>query len=220
MHHSRHFEESAWTMSRARSALTRVRAQALSSASVNRVIPVSFVERPAANSDAFGMPLAGTRGDGRSLHKGELVQLSHALSFVPPRPVTQPVITWSFPMGASMEELNLQREFPLLNRMEGPAIVPASLMRLAKTYREAVRLCWQLRRVRGMTFRQLAAECELIYQHVGDYFNRDDGKHRRDLPGDAVAAVEAVLGNTAISQWHAENAKFTVLEVIQAGARA
>ncbi len=199
------------------SMATRVRAQASNSASV---ICVPFLKHQATNPVAFGMPLVGTRGVGRVLQKGELKTTATAFSFVPPRPVTQPVITWSFPMGASMEELNLQREFPLLARMDGPSIVPDALMRLAKSYREAVRLCWQLRRVKGMTFRQLAAECELIYQHVGDYFNADDKPTRRSLPGDSVAAVEAVLGNTAISQWHAANAKFTVLEVIQAGARA
>jgi len=115
---------------------------------------------------------------------------------------------------------SLQLEFPLLNRMDGPAIVPPHHLRIAKTYREAVRLCWQLRRVKGLTYRQLAAECELTHQHVGDYFNPDDKPKRRSLPGDAVAAVEAVLGNTAISQWHARNAHFTVLEEIQAGRAA
>lgn len=103
--------------------------------------------------------------------------------------------------------------------MEGPAIVPAEIMRTARSYREAVRLCWQLRRVRSLTFRQLAAEAGLVHQHVGDYFNADDKRHRRDLPGGAVLVVESVLGNTAISQWHAMGAQFTVLEVLQAAAR-
>lgn len=114
----------------------------------------------------------------------------------------------------------LQREFPLLARMEGPSVVPDSLMRLATTYRTAVRLCWQLRRVRNMTMRQLAAEAGVPHQHVSDYFNPDDKPSRRDLPGDAVAAVEAVLGNCAITQWHATQARFTVLEVLQAGRAA
>ena len=115
------------------------------------------------------------------------------------------------------EHVTLQREFPLLARMEGPAVVPPELMRTVKTYRQAVRLCWALRRLRTLTFRQLAAECGLIYQHVGDYFNPDDKPGRRDLPPGATSVVESVLGNTAISQWHARNARFTVLEEIQAG---
>lgn len=117
------------------------------------------------------------------------------------------------------DHVTLQREFPLLARMEGPAIVPPELMRTVKTYRQAVRLCWALRRLRNLTFRQLAAECGLIYQHVGDYFNSDDKPGRRELPAEAVRSVEALLGNTAISQWHARNAQFTVLEELQA-ARA
>lgn len=113
----------------------------------------------------------------------------------------------------------LQLEFPLLTRMEGPAIVPPELMRTAKTYREAVRLCWGLRRLRKLTFRQLAAECGLIYQHVGDYFNADDKPGRRDLPAEAVLAVEAFLGNHAISQWHVRRAGLTVLEELQVTRR-
>ena len=119
-----------------------------------------------------------------------------------------------------MQEHPLQREFPLLARMEAPAVVPVELMRTVKTYRQACRLAWQLRRVRNLTFRQLAAEAGLIYQHVGDYFNDDDKPMRRDLPGDAVQAIEAVLGNTAISQWHAGRAQLTVLEEMQATRRA
>lgn len=176
---------------------------------------VSFVERPAANPDAFGMPLVGTWGDGRALPKGELIHAAHALSFHPSRPVAQPVTSLFFPMGASLED-SLQLEFPLLTRMEGPAIVPTEVLRTAKTYRQAVRLCWGLRRVKGMTYRQLAAECELIHQHVGDYFNADDKPMRRELPGEAVALVESVLGNTAITQWHARRAGLTVLEELQA----
>lgn len=199
---------------------TRVRAQFSSSAFVNCVIPVSFVERPAANPDAFGMPLAGTWGDGRALPKGELIRAAHALSFHPPRLVTQPVITWSFPIGGIHMEHTQQLEFPLLTRMEGAAIVPPEILRTAKTYRQAVRLCWGLRRVKGMTYRQLAAECELVYQHVGDYFNADDKPGRRELPAEAVVRVESFIGNHAISQWHARRAGLTVLEELQASRRA
>jgi hypothetical protein len=113
-----------------------------------------------------------------------------------------------------------QAELPLLARMEGPAVVPPELMRTVRSYRQAVRLCWQLRRLRRMTFRQLAAECDLTHQHVGDYFNADDLPRRRSLPGEAIAIVEAVLGNTAISQFTAQRARLTVLEEVQAAAHA
>lgn len=116
-------------------------------------------------------------------------------------------------MESSFEQLPLR---PLLTRLEGPSVVPAYLMRHARTYREAVRLCWALRRVRNMTLRQLAAEAGLIHQHVGDFLNRDDRTGRRDLPGGAVAAFEAIAGNTAITQWHAMQAHLTVLEQLQA----
>lgn len=141
---------------------------------------------------------------------------SDVLIFRGSRPVTQPVTSCSFPMGATMENDQLQREFPLLARMEGPAVVPPALLHRAKTYREAVRYAWALRRVRNMTFRQLAAEAGLIYQHVGDYFNADDKPGRRDLPGGALEAVESVLGNSYVSQWHAMRARLTILEEMQA----
>jgi hypothetical protein len=118
-----------------------------------------------------------------------------------------------------VEEYSLQREFPLLARLDGPAIVPVEILRTARTYRQACRLLWALRRCRGFTFRQLAAEIGVPYQHVGDYFNPDDLPHRRDLPGDAVLMAEAVLGNSAVSQWHAMGSQLTVLEQLQAGAR-
>lgn len=120
-----------------------------------------------------------------------------------------------------MEEHALQREFPLLQRMHGPAVVPPEVMRTVKTYRQAVRLCliYGRRRFPNLTYRWVAAECGLIHQHVGDYFNDDDKPGRRDLPAEAVRAVESLFGNTAISQWHARNAVFTVLEEMQASAR-
>jgi hypothetical protein len=121
---------------------------------------------------------------------------------------------------AALQDHPLQGEFPLLARMEGPAIVPAELMRTITTYRQACRLAWQLRRVRNMTFRQLAAEADLHYQHVTDYFHQDDMPRRRDLPAAKKDAVEAVLGNTAISQFLNRGARFTVLEELQANARA
>ena len=155
------------------------------------------------------------RGGVREHQKGESVKAAHVFSFASIQPWAQLVPRSFFPMGATMES-HLQREFPLFARMEGPAVVPSTLLRYAKSYRDAVRLCWQLRRVRNMTMRQLAAEAGLPHQHVSDYFNADDKPKRRDLPGDAVAAVETVLGNTAVSQWHAAQARLTVLEELQA----
>lgn len=197
---------------------TRVRAQASSSSFVSFDTAVSFVERPAANSDAFGLALAGTRGDGRSLHKGELIRARHELSFAFLRRVHQWVHSFHLPMGPAMDLIELQREFPLYQRVDAPHIVPPEVMRLAKTYRQAVRLCLMLARHRrpGLTLSDIAIECNLTRQHVTDYFHNDDRPQRKNLPAEDVRNVEAFLGNSAISQWHAESAMFTVLEVLQA----
>ena len=99
-------------------------------------------------------------------------------------------------------DTNQQLEFALLCRLLGPRAVPVDHVLELKTSHEATRLCLAERLIRGMTYRQLAELAGLVYQHVGDYFNTDDAKHRRDLPGDKVEVVEAILGNTAITQYH------------------
>jgi hypothetical protein len=109
-----------------------------------------------------------------------------------------------------------QREFPLLGRLDAPSAVPKQWIRHAKTYRHAVRLAWSLRRVQNMTRQQLATEAELYPQHVTDYLADDDKPSRRDLPADAVARFEGVVGNTLVSQWLASQSKLTVLEEMQA----
>lgn len=118
-----------------------------------------------------------------------------------------------------MEIEHLQREFPLLARIEGPAVVPSELLRHARTYREACRFAWELRRVRNMNKRDFAQQTGLTRQHVGDYFNADDKPARRSLPGEAIRVAEDVLGNTFVSQWIAQGARLTVLEEMQASRR-
>jgi len=114
----------------------------------------------------------------------------------------------------------LQLELPLLCRLDGPAVVPPVVLRTAHSYREACRLFRRLCPRRTMSLRQVAEESGLVAQHVGEYFNHDDRRQRRDLPAAAVPAVERVMGNTAISQWLAAQAKLTVLEEMQAQAFA
>src|SRR5688572_8148416 len=109
-----------------------------------------------------------------------------------------------------------QREFPLMGRLDAPSAVPKQWINYAKTYRQAVRLAWQLRRVQGMTRQQLATEAELYPQHVTDYLAEDDKPQRRDLPAHAVARFEGVVGNTLVSQWLASRSRLTVLEELQA----
>lgn len=108
-----------------------------------------------------------------------------------------------------MEQLQLR----LLCRLDAPAIVPPDLVAQCKTYRDAVRLCWNLRRVKNMTQRRLAEEAGLYAPHVTCYLH--DSKRQRDLPGGAVRAFEWVCGNTAISQWHNIGARLTVVEEMQ-----
>ena len=109
-----------------------------------------------------------------------------------------------------MEQLPLR----LLCRLDAPSVVPPARIADCKTYREAVALCWELRRVRGMTKRRLAEEAGLYAPHVTSYLSWDGT--RRDLPGSAVKAFEFVCGNTAISQFFSLGAQLTVLEEIQA----
>nr|WP_214694308.1 XRE family transcriptional regulator [Variovorax paradoxus] len=109
-----------------------------------------------------------------------------------------------------------QLEFPLMGRIDAPSVAPQQWVRAATSYREAVRLCWRLRRVAYMTRQQLASEAELYPQHVTDYLHEDDKPSRRDLPASAVARFEAVVGNTLISQWLAAQSKLTVLEEMTA----
>jgi len=108
-----------------------------------------------------------------------------------------------------------QLELALLGRLDGPSVVPPQHLK-ALTYRQAVRMCYQLRRVKRATLAMVAAECDLYASHVSDYLHADDGKHRRDLPAHSIPAFEAFCGNTAISQWIALAAKLTVVEEIQA----
>jgi len=108
------------------------------------------------------------------------------------------------------------REFPLLGRIDAPSVAPEQWVRMAKTYRQAVRLAWQLKRVHYMTRQQLAAEAELYPQHVTDFLHEDDKPSRRSLPADALPRFEAVVGNTLVSQWLARHAKLTVLEELTA----
>lgn len=113
-----------------------------------------------------------------------------------------------------------QKQLALLGRIDGPSVVPSALLRQVTTYRQAVRLCWQLRRVHYMTQLQLAGEAGLYAKHVSDYLHLDDGPNRRSLPAEKISAVQAACGNTAVTQFLARRDNLTVLEEVQANARA
>lgn len=156
------------------------------------------------------------RGASRRAHKAERAHqkgtdfgIRHALSFVPVQRVTQQVI----PLHFSSEAPVKQMELALLGRLDAPSIVPPNAVGMCKTYRDAVRLCWQLRRVKSMTQAQLAEQAGLYAPHVSCYLH--EWKRSRDLPGHAVKGFECACGNTAISQWHAAQAQLTVVEEMQ-----
>lgn len=109
-----------------------------------------------------------------------------------------------------------QREFPFLQRVEGPQVVPSQWVRIPKNYREAVKLAWDKRRVQNKTKQQLANHTGLPPQHISDYFAKDDKPKRRDLPGKGLVKFEEFVENTLVSQWLAAQSKLTVLEEIQA----
>lgn len=93
--------------------------------------------------------------------------------------------------------------------------LPTELVARLPSYRHACRLAWHLRRPRNLTMRSLAEQAGLYVPHVSDYFSAH--ATRRELPARMVATVELVLGNTAISQWLAQQSQLTVLEELQAG---
>jgi hypothetical protein len=93
-------------------------------------------------------------------------------------------------------------------------VVPPQVVMGIKTYREACRLAWKLRRLRGLTKRSLAEQAGLYAPHVTDYFGVQPNK--RELPAKHIAQVELVLGNTVMSQFIAQQSKLTVLEEMQA----
>lgn len=113
-----------------------------------------------------------------------------------------------------MEQLQLR----LMCRIDAPRAVPPTAVSRCKSYRDAVKACWEMRSIKNMSRSQLAERAGLYAPHVTNYLM--DGKHQRDLPGWAVPAFEAACDNTCITQWLALQAKFTVMEEMQADAHA
>lgn len=111
-----------------------------------------------------------------------------------------------------MEQLELR----LMGRLDAPSVVPDENVKACASYRDAVRLCWRLRRVRAMTSLTLSEAVGFPSNHRSDYLSDDEDK--RELPAKYIKGFEAVCGNTAISQWIAKGAKLTVLEELQARA--
>lgn len=103
-----------------------------------------------------------------------------------------------------------QMSLPMLTYYEGPRLVDADAIEAAKSYREAVRLCWALRTRTNLPRAILAMEAGLYASHVSDYLHEDATK--RELPAKHVADFEVSCGNRAITQWLAAQAELTILE--------
>ena len=103
-----------------------------------------------------------------------------------------------------------QLTLPMLTVYEGPRLVDMEIVDACRTYREAVKACWDLRTRRNLTFRQLAEEGELYASHVSDYVSKRDSK--RSLPAQHINGFELACGNRFITQWLARQARLTILE--------
>jgi len=108
-----------------------------------------------------------------------------------------------------------QMPLPLLGRIDQPSAAPSELVAIAKTYREAVQMAWQLRRSKGMTQSTLAELAVLYPSHVTDYLSATP-KTPRELPAQRIRGFECAVGNTFVTQWLAAQAHLTVLEQLQA----
>lgn len=93
-----------------------------------------------------------------------------------------------------------------------PEWLPASEIARCKTYREAVRLSWAHRRVKGMTKQVLSSLIEAYPSHVTDYLNGDDLPSRRDLPAKSLNSWASAVGNWGVQQWMAQQAELHFME--------
>lgn len=98
----------------------------------------------------------------------------------------------------------------MLTYYTGPRLVPQDVVAGVATYRDAVRMCWQMRQRTSLTRRALAEEAGLYASHVSDYLSEEDS--RRELPAKHIAAMEVACGNRMITQWLARQANLTILE--------
>jgi hypothetical protein len=103
-----------------------------------------------------------------------------------------------------------QLQLPMLTYYEGPRLIDQELVLACRSYREAVRACWDLRTRRNLTRRALAEGAGLYASHVSDYLTEDDAK--RELPAKHINAFEVECGNRFVSQWLARQAGLTILE--------
>lgn len=113
--------------------------------------------------------------------------------------------------------ISVNRELPMLAAVQEPQFVDKQLIKQCQTYRDAVRLCWALRRVKGMTQRTVAELADIHTPHISDYL-AERAKTVRNLPADKIEAFESVCGNRAITQWLVRRAGLHLAEELMRAA--
>jgi len=113
-----------------------------------------------------------------------------------------------------------QNELPLLSLVPEPRFATQAELAMCKTFRDAVRLSWQLRVHPTMT-KRTAAEWSGVYPpHLTDYLHLDDKPSRRDLPLDKVNDWCHTVGNWVVIQFLMKEANLNVMEEIIANRAA
>lgn len=112
-----------------------------------------------------------------------------------------------------------QLQLPMLMRLDGPSVLPPQRLLSVGSYREAVAICWSLRRDRADGAQSACARfVGAQVSHMSAFLSDDHEK--RDMPAKYVHAFEVWCGNTAITQYLARGSKLTVVEEFQARALA
>ncbi len=110
-----------------------------------------------------------------------------------------------------MKESNNEEELKLaFGMMKEPQWLDTVIINQAHSYRDAVRICWEHRRIKGMTKRLLAALAGLYAPHVTDYLSKDENK--RDLPAKHITRFQNICGNRAITQFRMKEEGLTIME--------
>ncbi|SPA44632.1 hypothetical protein [Cupriavidus taiwanensis] len=105
----------------------------------------------------------------------------------------------------------IEHEADWKSRMDAPVLLPIAAVAACNSYREAVRLAWDLRTIRNQTRAALAERIGAFPSHVTDFFAADDLKGRRSLPAELINDFEWAVGNRAVTQYLAHKAGKTLV---------
>lgn len=82
-----------------------------------------------------------------------------------------------------------------------PEFLPQEEVARCESYRDAVRLSWLHRRIKGMTQATIAERMGTYPAHVTDYMHMDDDPKRRNLPASKLGMWACHVGNWGVQQW-------------------